>query len=378
MRIKLSTLNSPLHESNIFTKENEEFISNIEKELETNIELSPLDDYDCDIKLIFVASGGSEGLFLNEIDKLKEPFYFLTKGTNNSLAASLEIMTYLNIHNLKGEVLHGSPHYISNRLKNINDNNKKERELTKLGVVGKPSDWLISSIPDYEEIKRSFGILLVDINLDEVISIYNSLLKDSTLSIDPKLFDKEEVRKADCFSKAIKEIVRKYNLQGLTIRCFDLLDKIKTTGCLALAELNANGIIGTCEGDVMAMISMYLVKKIFNKPSFQANPSRIDVEKKEIVFAHCTLPYSMCTSYEYMTHFESKIGVAIRGKLEKRRVGVFRISSNLKDFYYDTGEIIENLSEDNLCRTQIRVKFDHDIDHILTNPCGNHHIIFYL
>ena len=116
MQIKLSTLNSPLHESNTFSLENEKFILDIEKELGEIIELAPLDDYDCDVKLIFIASGGSEGLFLNDIDKMQEPFYLLTKGTNNSLAASLEIMTYLNIHNLKGEILHGSPHYISERL----------------------------------------------------------------------------------------------------------------------------------------------------------------------------------------------------------------------------------------------------------------------
>ena len=247
-----------------------------------------------------------------------------------------------------------------------------------MGVIGKPSDWLISSIPDYEEIKRTFGINLVDIALDEVVNNYNELLNNHKARVDALSFDQEEVRKADAFSQAIENIVNKYQLQGLTIRCFDLLTKIKTTGCHALGKLNSNGFIGTCEGDIMAMISMYLVKKIFNKPSFQANPSRIDIENKEIVFAHCTLPYSMCTSYQYMTHFESKIGVAIRGKLKKTRVGVFRISSNLKDYYFDTGEILENLEEENLCRTQIKIKLDHDINHILTNPCGNHHIIFYL
>ena len=43
----------------------------------------------------------------------------------------------------------------------------------------------------------------------------------------------------------------------------------------------------------------------------------------------------------------------------------------------EKGEIIENLEEDNLCRTQIRVKMDSSVSRLLTNPCGNHHIIFY-
>ena len=56
MRIKLCTLNSLLHESNTFSKENEDFIRSIEKELNEKIELASIDDYDCDIKLIFIAS----------------------------------------------------------------------------------------------------------------------------------------------------------------------------------------------------------------------------------------------------------------------------------------------------------------------------------
>ena len=378
MRIKICTLNSTLHDSNAFSLENKLFIESIEKELNEKIELSSINDYDCDIKLIFIASGGSEGLFLQNIKNLKEPFYLLTKGTNNSLAASLEIMTYLNINNLKGEILHGSPKYIANRINNLNTK-KDEKELVRLGVIGRPSDWLISSIPSYSDIKERYNIDLVDIKLDEVITIYNELLyKERFDNIDPLRFDLNEVKKAECFALAIDKTITKYNLKGFTIRCFDLLNTIKTTGCLALAKANALGIIGTCEGDIMAMISMYLVRKIKGKSSFQANPSVIDVEKNEIVFAHCTLSLDMCESFSYLTHFESKIGVAIRGKLKKTRIGVFRLSSNLKDFYYDEGVILENLEEENLCRTQIRVKMDNEIDNMLKNPTGNHHIIFYL
>ena len=379
MRIKISTLNSTLHESNGFSAENKLFIESIEKELNEKIELASIDDYDCDIKLIFIASGGSEGLFLKNINNLKEPFYLLTKGTNNSLAASLEIMTYLNINHLKGEILHGSSKYIGDRITNLGAHIDDNSDVTRLGVIGKPSDWLISSIPSYKDIKDKYNIDLIDIKLEEVINLYNELLyKERFNNIDPLGFDLDEVKKAECFALAIDKIVTKYNLKGFTIRCFDLLNTIKTTGCLALAKANAKGIIGTCEGDIMAMISMYLVRKIKGKSSFQANPSVIDVDNKEIVFAHCTLPLDMCESYSYLTHFESKIGVAIRGKMKKTKVGVFRLSSNLKDFYYDEGIILENLEEDNLCRTQIRVKMNNKIDNMLKNPTGNHHIIFYL
>jgi hypothetical protein len=35
--------------------------------------------------------------------------------------------------------------------------------------------------------------------------------------------------------RGLKQLVEDYQLQGLTLRCFDLLTSMKNTGCLALA-----------------------------------------------------------------------------------------------------------------------------------------------
>ena len=85
----------------------------------------------------------------------------------------------------------------------------------------------------------------------------------------------------------------------------------------------------------------------------------------------------MLTSYRLDTHFESGIGVAVRGKLKEDEVTILRLSSDLKHYFVAEGRIIKNLEEDNLCRTQIVIKCDDDISSLLTHPCGNHHIIFY-
>ena len=94
-------------------------------------------------------------MFLNAFNKLKEPYYLLSTNSNNSLASSLEILTYLNNNNYKGEILHGSIDYISKRIMELVNSN-----YDRLGVIGKPSDWLIASIPEYENIKKLYGINL--------------------------------------------------------------------------------------------------------------------------------------------------------------------------------------------------------------------------
>ena len=59
------------------------------------------------------------------------------------------------------------------------------------------------------------------------------------------------------------------------------------------------------------------------------------------------------------------------------QITIFKLSKDLNNYYVNTGKIIENLNEDNLCRTQIKVRFDDDISYFLNRPYGNHHVIIY-
>lgn len=377
MNIKFSTFQSRLTHSPDFNNETEKFIADIEKSLCDKLHYADLADYDCDVKLIFVQTGGSEGYFLNSFDKLQEPYYILTNGSNNSLAASLEILTYLNNRGIKGEILHGGAEYIAERIKTLAAVNKVKRQLksARLGVIGQPSNWLISSVPDYGDVLRTLGVTLVNIPISRVEEISkNAVISSKTDCPD---FDREELTKARQIQQALEQIVCKERLNGLTIRCFDLLTSLKSTGCLALAELYSKGIIGTCEGDIAAMLSMLIARIISGKSNFQANPSRIDVSNNTVVFAHCTAPLDMLDEYKFDTHFESGIGVAVKGELHAGKATVFRLSADLKRYFVSSCDIVKNLSETDLCRTQIAVRLDEPVTQLLTTPCGNHHIIMY-
>ena len=379
MNIKVSFLRSSLHDNKDLDNQNRIFLDNISSNLGTNLEYSKLEDYDCSLKLIFIESGGSEGLFLNNIDKLKEPYYLLTNGSNNSLAASLEILTYLNLHGKKGEILHGSEEYIARRIKEIASLDKVKNTLkdARLGVIGKPSDWLISSLPNKDKLKEKFGVELIDIKIDELISNFKNIDLSKYHENKELIFDEHELDEAKKMYLAIDKIKEDHNLDALTIRCFDLLTTCKTTSCLAFGLLNSKKVISTCEGDIMALVSMEILSLLLEESVFQANPSRIDLEKREIVFAHCTIPFDMLESYKLDTHFESGIGVAIKGELKEDDVTIFRLSSDLKHYFVVEGHIERNLNEKNLCRTQIQIKCDESIDSLLKSPCGNHHLIVY-
>lgn len=371
MKVNIFPLVSSLHDQNRINENTQVLLNELMNLSDISFQISTVEDlYNCDLSLILVQSGGSEGLFLENFSKLKAPFYLLTYGHNNSLAASLEILSFLKDNNLEGEVLHGANQYIVNRIRELAQSKVEYR----YGVLGKPSDWLIASQVDYDTAKRLHHIQLVDIPIEKVCEKFEKSENDLDLSFD---YDAKEIDKALRLNKAIDSLKEEYHLDGLTIRCFDLLGKLETTACLSLALLNQRGVVATCEGDVPTMISMHLLKKITGQNGFQANPSRIDIQGKKMILAHCTLPFDMVEKFYLDTHFESGIGVAIKGYLKEEKITIFKLSKNLKDYYVTTGKILKNLEESNLCRTQIQLEVDDNIQYFLSRPYGNHHVVIY-
>ncbi len=376
MKVNVYPIVSSLHNQRIIDEMNVMLKPLSEKGVVFSFVESPKDLYDdCDLSLVLVQSGGSENLFLKAFGDLKEPYYLLTYGANNSLAASLEILSFLVRHGLKGEVLHGSEDYLLSRFEELAGKKGKKEAKYRLGVLGHPSDWLIASDVDYDKARELFDVELVDLPISEVADLYEKEPEQLDESLNVSSFDRRELVKAYRLYKALEKIVSIHRLDGFTIRCFDLLGSLKTTACLALALFNSrNDCLGTCEGDIPSMLSMFVSKYVLKTESFQCNPSRIDVERNKIVLAHCTLPLSMCESYVFDTHFESGIGVGIHGEIKEGDVTLFRIDSALAEFFVEEGTLEKDLYEKHLCRTQIVLSLPR-LDTILTHPLGNHEIV---
>lgn len=360
----------------------DDFLSKIENL--TNIPMeqiySPKDFSSDAIPLIYVQTGGSENQFLELLDQLPRPITLLTSGIMNSLAASIEILTYSQQQNIQSEIIHGEIDYIARQLKNLQKITHTQQILSnaKLGVIGEPSDWLIASHVDPKLAKTKLGLEIINISIDELIKLaqkdyeINDPLVDQ---LNKKSFSEPEMKKALNIYGAMLVLIEKYELTGLTLRCFDLLDTLKSTGCIALALLNAQGIPSSCEGDVPSLITMMILQSLFNEAGFMVNPSQIKVEKNQMIVAHCTLPLNMTDNYSLTTHFESGIGVAVNGQLPEKQGLIFKVNPNLDDYFLSEIDILSNLFEKNLCRTQIEIRLKEDVRYFIKTPCANHHII---
>ena len=369
--IAIYTLTSALHDEKAVSAVTREFLESIGIDFE--LKGNDYSDYGtCGLSLIYVRTGGTEGLFKQLLPELqaksKRPFYLLTSGKSNSLAASMEILSYLRQHDIRGEIIHGSTAYIAQRIRLLAAIEQACSRLqgARLGIIGEPSDWLISSHADKKTVLERIGIELVDIPMQTLIDKVKAC---ATVE--------EAMVGAQMIYEALKEMVEAYRLSGFTLRCFDLLTAVKNTGCLALAKLNSEGYVAGCEGDVPAMLSMMIVRSLLGVSGFQANPSNINPETGEMLFAHCTIPFDMVERYEYDTHFESGIGVGIRGYMKEGPVTIFKMAGDLSRYFVAEGRLVRNQAKPDLCRTQQVIALDdkRQATYFLTQPIGNHHII---
>jgi L-fucose isomerase-like protein len=181
----------------------------------------------------------------------------------------------------------------------------KALHASRIGVVGEPSDWLIASHHDSKIVQDAWGPELKDIPFEELLEIIEGIRskpeKDINLQVE---------REAEFFSEANEADMRNRwkfcmrlnpglpaRLSALTLRCFDLVLRDHSTGCLALSALADEGVDAGCEGDIPSIIGLHWVRTLTGQTGWMANPfenhgSKED-DRAEMLIAHCTAPRSV-------------------------------------------------------------------------------------
>lgn len=389
MVINLITFASNLQKKAIVNSSHEVLLTELEKYFTVNI--VPYQDMEKigrdEFSLLFIATGGVERLVSQFFSVLPRPVVLLADGAQNSLAAALEISAWLRARGVKSEILHGDLVEIVKRVFVLYNNFKAQRRLSgsRIGVMGAPASWLISSNVDYLLAKRRWGVEYVDISLDRVYDYYRQTTDDAVGEESAELASRalacreasaEDMVKAMRLYRAIKRVADEERLDALTLSCFKLLEAVGVTGCLALSLLNDEGIVAGCEGDLQSAFTMLAVKALTGKPAFMGNPAMVSVRNNELVLSHCTIGLSQTEQYILRSHFETDQSIGIQGILPPGDVTVVKCGGECLDEYYlATGTLTENTNYINMCRTQVRVRLNSPVDYFLRNSLGNHHIM---
>lgn len=340
--------------------------------------------------LLFIVTGGSEGLALETIAQSTGPVLLLAHPDMNSLPASLEILARLGQIRRQGQVVYldedlAARQKLETALRVTGAYRKMQR--ARLGLIGRPSDWLVASSPDPQLVTGVWGPEVVTIEMAEVLNRLEKVDAEAQKLVVEEFLanaggvrepNQEDLLKAAGVYLALRELVDSYHLDAFSIRCFDLVLQANTTGCLALSRLLDEGIIAGCEGDLPAALTMMLLSYLSGQIPFMANPARVRVEEKSLWLAHCTIARKLLTSYIVRSHFESGIGVGLQGELQPGPVTLARIGgTNLDLLYAAEGELLETGRSQNLCRTQVKISIPTGVEYFLQRPLGNHHVMVY-
>ncbi len=340
-----------------------------------------------------VLTGGTENDILN-IHRQRcthfpdEPLLLFTHPGNNSLPSALETLARVKQDGKTGVILPLDTSSQSDLKNLINDFSiQAELQNTRIGLIGQPSDWLVASSPDPKLASKVWGPEIVSIDIKEMIDTFDSiseaeaeewvseLKNDSKTVVEPT---NSEINAAARILLSIQQLIKKYQFDAVSLRCFDLVIDRKTTGCFALSLLNDLGIIAGCEGDLVSTLGMIWAKLISDQTPWMANPAQIDASGNRLLLAHCTIARNLITGYSLRSHFESNLGVGIQGDISVGPATLLRIGgSNLDQIWLAEGDVVATTTRDNLCRTQAEIKLSdkYDINDLLTNPLGNHIIL---
>jgi len=343
-----------------------------------------------------MATGGTEQVLLNlRAERIKavpdEPVFLLAHPAHNSLPASLEVLARLQQDSERGRIFYLKGPDDETGFSQI-EATVRDMEVrfalkqARIGLVGPPSDWLVASSPDPATVQGTWGPEVVPIAVDEITqaleavpseiiaSILEPLVTGATEVREPSQTELEEVVRVYV---ALKQAIERHSLDAITVRCFDLVLDLHTTGCFGLAQLTDEGVIAGCEGDLVSTVGMLWAYMLLGQIPWMANPAQLDEASNTLWLAHCTVPRRIVQGYGLRSHFESGLGVGIQGTLPNGPVTLLRIGGTaMEKIWLAEGEILQAGDAENLCRTQVEVRLTHGkVQDLLHAPLGNHLIL---
>ncbi|NLO03447.1 MAG: hypothetical protein GX126_14200 [Bacteroidales bacterium] len=211
--------------------------------------------------------------------------------------------------------------------------------------------------------------------------------------------DKNDILNAAKMYVTCRTLMEQENCDGISINCLPLVsapigsEKHIWQPCLAFSKLRDEGIVGGCEADIHAALSMRLCHLIAQRPGFMQDPAPLTVSNT-LVGAHCSCGtrlrgFDQATEpFILRSHSEADRGVSTqvlwpvgekvtfmelsdRTNYNKMRVGTGTVVSNI-DPDPQSGDAYEEAGG---CRTSVEVTVDNMSD---TRDFKGFHQLFIL
>ncbi|MCK5828573.1 hypothetical protein KAH43_08645, partial [Candidatus Bipolaricaulota bacterium] len=250
---------------------------------------------DC-LAVILVLTGGVEREVLKTVAQLPAPTLLIAHPGHNSLPASLEILARIRRDGGEGRILYGDAANIIPELQVelVLASAWKALRFSRIGVIGEPSEWLVASDVDSAFLKGRLAVDLISVDIKELMDKVRAatvsrkelaaFTREATAIIGPNA---EDVKEAVAVYQGLRTLIDDYRLSACSVRCFDLVIDMHTTGCYALSRLNDEGIPAGCEGDLQTLFSLYIASLLSDHVAFMGNIASVDTDNQVVGIAHC-------------------------------------------------------------------------------------------
>jgi len=313
--------------------------------------------------VILFMSGGSERKAISMMES-GHPVLLISISGNNAYAAATEVMAWTLS---RGRLASGSG-LIDKWRKTVGVWNSLRGK--KAGLIGTVSDWLVASDVSDESLQSRFGITLERIP-------WSALPDYMEQDPDGSLMERFNGRNASGLDEAsrvltlLRHIVAKNGLSAIAVECFSLVQLRKVTACLALAQLNNEGLVAACEGDLASMSGMILSVAVTGSVPWMANTTAVN--NNTLILSHCTVAFDLVQDIKLMTHFETDQSLAVKGTIPATEVTLFRLSGSLDRAFITEGKVAGHPGLTNACRTQVEIALPpQSIALLRGQPLGNH------
>lgn len=344
--------------------------------------------------VVVVCTGGTDHMIRSVAIALREPTLVFAHPLNNSLASVREALAVLSWEGRDVDVTYGSLENLRGKVEPFIMAVIAAHKLgnARLGIVGNPEPWLMTT-RDRQLIKRRLGAELVNISWEELLEVAKRAHEPEVSRKVKELKSQfgrtaepsdEDLAKAIRLYLAMKELVKRYNLNAMAVEAKDMIEPslIDWGPYLGVSLMSDEGIPADYEVDHDGILTKLIIHLLAGVPSFMANITRVDESRNTVVLSHCTIPTSMidAKSSVLRSYYETNKSVAIRGKLSNgARVTFARIGGKqITEMMVATGKIVNgDMGSEDLCRTQVEVETDGRAWDVIDKSLGNHMVLAY-
>jgi hypothetical protein len=169
---------------------------------------------------------------------------------------------------------------------------------SRIGLVGGVAPSFDNLIVDDDKLKERLGITVEHFEFDQFLEVIRGVSEERAgeraagIRSSARSFaadQDESLRKSGRVEQAVWELTQEHALDAIAISCWPRFQStLKLAVCTVLGDLNTNGLVAACEGDVTSAVGMLMLHYMTNgEVTTMMDLASIDPSDESILLWHC-------------------------------------------------------------------------------------------